>query len=89
MAIFNTLPHLDELDLRNTAITDAGLRAFSFANQNRDEPKHLHLGGTQVTRRGVEEFLARYPEVSVQGVEGIQPHFTYDWVRPLDEDESN
>lgn len=83
MVIFGTLPELECVDLRNTAITDAGLRQFSFSRKT-NYTKWLHLGGTGVTRKGVEEFLARHPEVSVQGVEGIQPSNDWEWVSPLD-----
>lgn len=70
MLVFSTLEHLTSLDLRNTAITDAGLQQFSPAIDG--WPTALHVGGTRITKQGIEEFLDRHPDIRVYGVDGIK-----------------
>lgn len=84
MAVFSTLKDLMYLDLRDTAITDAGLKQLS--------PKirvsaifTLHVGGTQITKQGVKEFLSRSPYARVFGVDGIQPAGELGDLIPLDD----
>lgn len=84
MAVFSTLTDLMYLDLRHTAITDAGLKQLSPKTRG-SAAFALHVGGTQITKHGVEEFLSRYPDARVYGVDGIQPAGELHDLIPLDD----
>ncbi len=85
MAVFSTLKDLMYLDLRHTAITDAGLKQLSPKIRG-SAAFALHVGGTQITKQGVEEFLSRYPDARVHGVDGIQPEGELHDLIPLDDE---
>ncbi len=85
MSIFSTLPALIDLDLRNTAITDKGLRELSLTNNGNVWRFSLHVGGTHVTKQGVDEFHQRHPKASVYGVVGIEMPGEFDHLIPLDD----
>ncbi len=88
MDVFNTLSDLRYLDLRDTEITDAGLQLLYIATDG-EQWRWLHVGGTRVTQQGAREFVARYPYVSLHGVEGVQPIERDEWVKPLDKQKSH
>ncbi len=77
----------DMLDLRNTAISDAGLQRLTS-----DHHLAVHLGGTRVTLEGSREFMARHSEVTVHGVDKLrtraEPFFFDLTTEPVKIDES-
>lgn len=87
VGVLNTLPALNSLDIRNTAITDAGLQELAIVS--RDPYIQMNLGGTRVTVRGANEFLGRHPKGRIEGIKSISgrpiPHL---W-RPLKEADRN
>ncbi len=81
MTIFSTLKHLDYLDLRNTAITDEGLRQYFLAAKTRLQG--MHVGGTQVTRKSALEHRERKPFAGIGGIEEFTIEWAEQWLQPL------
>ncbi len=56
-----TLPHLQRLNLNNTAVTDTGLRHLHGWGLEERMPVHLHIQQTNVTAEGIATLQATLP----------------------------
>lgn len=83
VGVLNTLSALKSLDIRNTAITDAGLQELAIVNG--DPYMQMNIGGAHVTVRGAKEFLSRHPKRRIEGIKGSSPQRASNKWRPLKE----
>lgn len=69
LPVLSNMPRLIDLDLSNTAITDAGLQQVDLTRADAGYPRlrKLNLSGTRVTREGALDFAQRHGS-SILGV---------------------